>query len=414
VFVKRDERRVGANPGGETAGIKTFLIADIRGYTAFTHERGDEAGSRLARRFAALARAAIEAGGGSLVELRGDEALAVFDSARQAIRAATELQAQFVGETVTDPTLPLAVGVGLDAGEAVPVDGGYRGGALNLAARLCSLAGPGEVLASREVTHLAGKVDGVRYVDRGPVRVKGLADPIDVIGVRSELEDIAQDVAFRRALGPMAALAAGALETRNPYKGLRAFEEADSADFFGREALTEHLIDRLRQSRFLAVVGPSGSGKSSVVRAGLVPALRRGALPGSESWRVVEMFPGAYPLEELEAALLKATENPPSSLLEQLDDGERGLLRAVKRILPPGDSELLLVLDQLEELFTLVDEEERRTHFLAILERAVNDPHSRLRVVTTLRADFYDRPLLYSGFAELLRDYGRSRGSAQP
>jgi WD40 repeat protein/DNA-binding SARP family transcriptional activator len=195
------------------------------------------------------------------------------------------------------------------------------------------------------------------------------------------------------------------LEAGNPYKGLRAFEEADAADFFGRETLTEHLVERLRETRFLAVVGPSGSGKSSVVRAGLVPALRRGALPGSESWRIVEMFPGAYPLEELEATLLRVGDQPPAGLIEQLEDGERGLLRALKRILPADDSELVLVIDQLEEVFTLVEGEERRTHFLTILERAVADPRSRLRVVTTLRADFYDRPLLYSGFAELLRDY---------
>src|SRR5262249_12545706 len=185
----------------------------------------------------------------------------------------------------------------------------------------------------------------------------------------------------------------------------RAFEEADAADFFGREALTEHLVGRLAETRFLAVVGPSGSGKSSVVRAGLIPALRRGALPGSNHWHVVEMVPGAYPLEELEAALLKVAERPPASLIEQLDSGEHGLLRAVKRVLPAGGSELVLVIDQLEEVFTLVEGEDRRTAFLSMIERAVTDPHSRLRVVTTLRADFYDRPLLYSGFAELLRDY---------
>ena len=86
------------------------------------------------------------------------------------------------------------------------------------------------------------------------------------------------------------------------------------------------------------------------------------------------MFPGAYPLEELEAALLRVADNPPASLIEQLEDGERGLLRAVKRILPAGGSELVLVLDQLEEVFTLVEDEERRTHFLAILERAVARP----------------------------------------
>ena len=110
-------------------GIRTFLIADVRGYTRFTQERGDEAAARLATRFAELARETIEASGGTLVELRGDEALAVFESARQALRAAAELQERFVAETVADPSLPLAVGIGLDVGEAVRVDGGYRGGA---------------------------------------------------------------------------------------------------------------------------------------------------------------------------------------------------------------------------------------------------------------------------------------------
>ena len=384
------------------AGIKTFLIADVRGYTRFTQARGDEAAGRLATRFADLAREAIEAAGGTLVELRGDEALAVFDSARQALRAASDLQERFVAETVADPSLPLAVGIGLDAGEAVPVDGGYRGGALNLAARLCSLAGPGEVLVSPGVTHLARKVEGLEYVERGPVRLKGLEKPVEVVAVRSEREDVARDLAFRRALDPATT---GALETRNPYKGLRAFGEQDAEDFFGREALTEHLVERLAETRFLAVVGPSGSGKSSVVRAGLVPRLRQGALPGSERWYVVEMFPGAYPLEELEAALLRAADTPSAGLLQQLEQDERGLLRAVKQLLADDESELVLVVDQLEEVFTLVEDEDRRTKFLALLERAVGDPHARLRVVVTLRADFYDRPLLYSGFAELLRDY---------
>jgi WD40 repeat protein len=141
------------------------------------------------------------------------------------------------------------------------------------------------------------------------------------------------------------------------------------------------------------------------VRAGLVPKLRAGALAGSERWHVVEMFPGAYPLEELEAALLRTADNAPAGLLEQLERDELGLLRAVKQLFDDEDSELVLVVDQLEEVFTLVEDEGRRMQFLSLLEKAVTDPHARLRVVVTLRADFYDRPLLYSGFAELLRDY---------
>jgi hypothetical protein len=99
-------------------------------------------------------------------------------------------------------------------------------------------------------------------------------------------------------------------------------------------------------------VGASGGGKSTVVRAGLFPALRRSVIPGSSDWFLVETFPGAHPFEELEAALLRVAVNPPSSLIEQLERDEHGLLRAVKRVLPAGESELLLLVDQFEELFT--------------------------------------------------------------
>lgn len=168
------------------ADIRAFLIADVRGYTLFTQERGDEAAAKLAARFAQVAREGVEARAGKVIELRGDEALCVFTSPRQAIRAAVELQERFVEETLADPALPLGVGIGLDAGEAVPVEGGYRGGALNLAARLCGQAGPGEILASREIVHLARRVEGIAYADRGEVTFRGLADPVKVIEVSSE------------------------------------------------------------------------------------------------------------------------------------------------------------------------------------------------------------------------------------
>src|SRR5215218_10447546 len=82
----------GAPPRGRTAGIRTFLIADVRGYTTFTQTYGDEAAAELATAFAGIARTVVEGGGGELIELRGDEALAVFDSARNAIRTAIDLQ----------------------------------------------------------------------------------------------------------------------------------------------------------------------------------------------------------------------------------------------------------------------------------------------------------------------------------
>jgi WD40 repeat protein/transcriptional regulator with XRE-family HTH domain len=201
----------------------------------------------------------------------------------------------------------------------------------------------------------------------------------------------------------------------NPYKGLRAFGEADAGDFFGRSTLTQELLGRVAEAedastvgqdlaRFLAVVGPSGSGKSSVVKAGIIPALRRGGLPGSENWFIVDLLPGAHPWEELEAALLRIAVNPPESLLAQLLENERGLLRAVRRVLPAdGETELVLVIDQFEEVFTLCADETVRAHFMDSLVTAVLDPRSRLRVIITLRADFTDRPLQYVDFGELVR-----------
>ena len=138
-----------------------------------------------------------------MLELRGDEALVVFGSPRSAIRGAVALQQRFVEETIADPSLPLTVGIGLDAGEAVAVEGGYRGGALNVAARLCSLARAGEVLASREIVHLALRVDGVRFTERGQAALKGLDKPVHVVAVRSEERDDALAIApFVRSIAP--------------------------------------------------------------------------------------------------------------------------------------------------------------------------------------------------------------------
>jgi class 3 adenylate cyclase len=162
-------------PGTE---LRTFLIADIRGYTVYTREHGDEAAAALAARFAELVAEVVSTRGGFLLELRGDEALVVFVSARNALRAALELQARFAQEQ-----LPRGVGIGLDAGEAIPVGNGYCGTALNLAARLCAKAGTGETLASEAVIHLAAKMDGIAYVDARDLRLKGYADRIRVLGV---------------------------------------------------------------------------------------------------------------------------------------------------------------------------------------------------------------------------------------
>jgi class 3 adenylate cyclase len=175
--------------GEGDADVRTFLIADVRGYTRFTEEYGDEVAARLAAKFADVMQDGVEARGGSVIEIRGDEALAVFKSARQAIRAAVDLQAQFDEETEADSELPLRVGIGVDSGEAVLLeDGSYRGAALNIAARLCGRAHGGEVLVSEGTLRLAGRLAGIRYVDRGRAHLKNVSDPVHMFRVHSEQE----------------------------------------------------------------------------------------------------------------------------------------------------------------------------------------------------------------------------------
>lgn len=197
-------------------------------------------------------------------------------------------------------------------------------------------------------------------------------------------------------------------DVRNPYKGLRAFLEPDAADYFGRDSLVRRSVERLAGStagsRFLAVVGPSGSGKSSLVHAGVIPALRAGAVAGSEGWFYVTMHPGTDPFAELASALTGIAGDEPVGLLQVLQEEEDGIRKAAEMVLPVGRAELVLLIDQFEELFTLVVDEDVRARFLKRLSAAVTDHSARLRVIVTLRADFYDRPLLYSAFGDLLAE----------
>jgi class 3 adenylate cyclase/CheY-like chemotaxis protein len=175
-----------------------FLIADVRGYTSFTHEHGADAAAALAERFADVTRKIVGDAGGEVIEVRGDEVLAAFESVRDAVRAAVALQATYTGTSAEEEPLP--VGIGLDVGEAAPVGAGYRGAALNLAARLCGAAAAGEVLATHEVAHLAGSLPDVSFVDLGSIRVRNVPDEVRIVRVLPEGEDPA-----RRFLGGDAA-----------------------------------------------------------------------------------------------------------------------------------------------------------------------------------------------------------------
>jgi WD40 repeat protein len=152
-----------------------------------------------------------------------------------------------------------------------------------------------------------------------------------------------------------------------PFKGLAPFSASDAAYFFGRERVVEELTARLAAGGFVAVLGPSGSGKSSIVQAGLVPALGAGALPGSAARRVVSMRPGATP-----------------------------------RFPRTGDEPVVIAVDQLEEVFTLCTDEAMRAAFLQQLAETADEPGGRALVVVALRADFYGRLAEHAAVARLV------------
>ena len=168
-----------------------------------------------------------------------------------------------------------------------------------------------------------------------------------------------------------------------PFKGLAPFDVADAEYFFGRERLVTALVTRVVDSPLVGVVGPSGSGKSSILRAGLLAALAAGALPGSEDWRAVLLRPGEHPCAELERLLGG----------ESLPEAAAGLAHGQR---------IVLAVDQLEELFTLCRDEAERAAFAASLTAAALDPERRVVVAVCLRADFYGRCAGYPGFADVL------------
>jgi hypothetical protein len=208
-------------------------------------------------------------------------------------------------------------------------------------------------------------------------------------------------------------------QPRNPYKGLHPFGMSDVSDFFGREKLVEQCLRVLQQallvdaqglppSRLLAVIGPSGSGKSSVVMAGVLPRLLKGAIQGSETWIYLDsLVPGTDPAEALTTVLFKHfPETGMTTIGTDLQDGSmRGLHRYATALAGQQESrgtQVMLVVDQFEELFTQTISEEKRRLFLDLLITAITVPHGPLILIVTLRADFSDRVMLYSDLYRLI------------
>lgn len=200
-----------------------------------------------------------------------------------------------------------------------------------------------------------------------------------------------------------------------PYRGLLPFEAEHTRFFFGRDADTQRLIEKVNRQPFVAVVGASGCGKSSLVRAGLLPALAQDALRGSHVWQILAFTPGSQPLRSLANQL--ATFVPPPDrpdaadrLTGRLADRADGLRTTLTALLADHSRSVLLFVDQFEELFTFCADGGERCRmeaeqFIANLADATEQGDGQIRVVTTLRADFLDRSLSFPALRRLLEDH---------
>jgi WD40 repeat protein/class 3 adenylate cyclase len=353
---------------GLPTGTVTFLFTDIEGSTRLLHELGDGyAGVVTTHR--RILRDVVARRGGVEVDTQGDSFFIAFADSTAAVDAAAEIQTALASHEWPSEA-HLRVRMGVHTGEPLISDGHYFGVDVHRAARIAAAAHGGQVLVSRHAKELV-KNDGgadLAFRDMGAHQLKDLPEPerlfqLLVDGLPSTFPpprvhggEIASAGLPDYSLPPA--------EVPCPYKGLVPFEPEDNDLFFGREEVVDSIVGRLDQAPFLAVLGPSGSGKSSLVRAGVVPELER--RNGAASAAIIS--PGDEPLGEL---------------------------------LETSGAKVLFV-DQFEELFTLcTDEEERRAFIEAILDRA--DEGST--VVIALRADFYGRCAAYPRLAAVLGDH---------
>ncbi len=203
----------------------------------------------------------------------------------------------------------------------------------------------------------------------------------------------------------------GKLGVANPFPGLRPFDQKDASLFFGRTEQQSELIERLAKNRFLAVIGVSGSGKSSLVRAGLIPRINKGYLNSWTNWRIARLRPGDQPVAFLANALVGPLRETVlgAEKLKQLfrERGEKALLDLVNVDLP-ADCRLLIFVDQFEELFRFKDRDER----ILNRRRAVDDAadfvrlmltaldHPRIYAVITMRSDYLGDCAQFRGLPE--------------
>jgi len=211
-----------------------------------------------------------------------------------------------------------------------------------------------------------GFLEGLQWVRLNELDTEGLQQLAEAASAGAEQ---ARATTQRASVGP-------------PYKGLAPFQEADAPIFFGREELIRRITDNLEDARFLVVVGASGSGKSSVVLAGVIPALRRGAIPGSDRWHYIVIRPTNNPVRVLFDALAAVTS-------EAAGDNQAA---ALTQYLDRSDNRYLLVIDQFEDLFASPDiARVELDQYFQILLDIVTKWRSRIALIIVMRSDQLNR-----------------------
>jgi WD40 repeat protein/class 3 adenylate cyclase len=387
-----------------------MLFSDIEGSTVLLNRLGDRYGEALSAQ-RVLLRAAFSAHHGQEMGTEGDSFFVVFESAGDAVRSAVAAQRSLCGHDWPGG-VAVRVRMGLHSGEPVRHEDGYVGLDVHRAARIAAVAHGGQVLLSEAARQLVASrlPAGVSVRDLGFHWLKDLEGP----------ERIYQLVAdgLPEEFPPLKSLGAGAPAAGNPYRGLLAFGEADAGAFYGRERLAAELAAKLAaraaSGGMVVVTGASGAGKSSLLRAGLLPILAGGQLVrGSDRWPRIVMTPAKDPLAEL-AACLAAVGGPDALAVR---DGLAGhpdqahlairsavLAAAARRDEEPpasddGAARLVLIVDQFEQVFTLNPdlggEATRQAFITALCSAAANrvgaGQEPTAAVVIAVRGDFWDR-----------------------
>jgi WD40 repeat protein/class 3 adenylate cyclase len=395
-------------------GTVTFLFSDIEGSTQLLYRLRDTYTTLLAEHHRIM-RESVSLGGGHVVDTEGDSFFVAFPRARDAVAAAVAAQRTLAqqawpqGETVR-------VRMGLHTGEAEKALEGYVGLDVHRAARVAHVGHGGQVLLS-ETTAILVLDDlpaGVSLLDLGRHLLKDIRRPERIAQLCIE--------GLPAEFPPLKTLAALPPEGTRlprpvgecPYRGLSAFREADAKYYCGREAFINLLEQTVRREPLtVVIVGSSGSGKSSALFAGLLPRLRN-----EGGWRFALLRPGAQPFYALAAALLPLLEPGLSktdllaetrNLAQRFAKGEVSLAQVVERIGEdaPETRQLLLVVDQFEELYTLCPDAQTQQAFidelLAVAHAAERRHTPPCAILLTLRADFMGQALAYRPFADAMQ-----------